>query len=102
MSTFPEKVLVEPTRLAIVAYLVANGGKARHTDLQRKLAIKHAGLLATHARRLESVGFIVAEKSFVGRMPCTTLQVTTQGRAALSRLRATLDDITAPLEVAAA
>lgn len=40
------------------------------------------GNLATHLRSLEEAGFILAEKSFIGRKPNTNYRVTDDGRKA--------------------
>ena len=40
------------------------------------------GNLASHTRSLEELGYIVCNKSFVGRKPRTVFQATPQGREA--------------------
>ena len=40
------------------------------------------GNLASHTRALEELGYIVCNKSFVGRKPRTVFQATPQGREA--------------------
>ncbi len=41
------------------------------------------GVLGTHLRKLEETGYIACEKSFVGRRPKSTYQLTPTGKAAL-------------------
>ena len=42
------------------------------------------GNLATHARRLQSAGFVAIEKSITDGKPLTTLRLTAEGRDALA------------------
>ncbi|MEO6436543.1 MAG: transcriptional regulator [Tepidisphaeraceae bacterium] len=52
------------------------------------------GNLTTHARRLQSAGFVAIEKTITGGKPLTTLHLTRNGRAALaSHARELMDAI---------
>ena len=76
-----DALVANPGRLRI---LTALAGTARQpfVELRRQTGLTD-GNLCTHARRLESAGFIAIEKSFQAGKPLTTLELTARGRDAL-------------------
>jgi DNA-binding MarR family transcriptional regulator len=70
-------------RLGILSALAVNDSLS-FSDLKGLLAATD-GNLSAHARRLEDAGYIVCEKSFVGRVPKTEYRMTREGRGALNR-----------------
>jgi len=69
-------------RLGIVAYL-ASAEVADFTELKDVLEVTQ-GNLSIHLRKLEEAGYVVIDKSFVGRKPLTRVRLTETGRAAFS------------------
>src|SRR5438270_2019196 len=71
-------------RLRILTALAA-AAEARQpfVELRRRTGLTD-GNLATHARRLQSAGFIAIEKSIAAGKPLTTLHLTRQGRQPLA------------------
>ena len=70
-------------RLGILSALAVNDSLS-FSDLKGLLSATD-GNLSAHARRLEDAGYIVCEKSFVGRVPKTEYRMTDEGRGALDR-----------------
>jgi DNA-binding HxlR family transcriptional regulator len=70
-------------RLGIVSALAVHETLG-FTEL-RDLLETSDGNLSAHARRLEEGGYLVCEKSFVGRVPHTEYRLTEVGRQALAR-----------------
>lgn len=71
------KLVHQPTRLQIFAYLYANG-ETSFTDLQTELEITE-GNLASHIEKMETAGCVAVEKQFVDRKPQTTYHLTDTG-----------------------
>ncbi len=69
-------------RLGIMAYL-ADAEAADFTELKALLDATQ-GNLSIHLRKLEEAGYIVIDKSFVGRKPLTRARITEAGRAAFA------------------
>ena len=69
-------------RLGIMAYL-ANAEVADFNQLKAALEATQ-GNLSIHLRKLEEVGYIVIEKSFLGRKPLTRARLTDAGRKAFA------------------
>ncbi|PCD79035.1 transcriptional regulator [Acetobacter orleanensis] len=67
-------------RLGIMTLLVARGG-IEFKALRDFLSLTD-GNLSTHLRKLEDAGYIVQEKTFVGRKPLTSIALTETGRVA--------------------
>lgn len=67
-------------RLGIMTVLVARGG-IEFKALRDQLMLTD-GNLSTHLRKLEDAGYIMQEKTFVGRRPLTNLSLTEKGRVA--------------------
>ena len=77
-----DKLIHERTRLAIVSTLAANKFMT-FNDLKSELDVSD-GNLSTHARKLESAGYVSCKKDFQGRMPRTRYTLTAKGRKALN------------------
>jgi DNA-binding MarR family transcriptional regulator len=79
-------------RLAIMAYL-SGAGSADFREL-RDAASATDGNLSANLRRLEEVGYVTIDKSFVDRRPQTRVNLSDVGREAwiayLARMRAML------------
>ena len=69
-------------RLGIMAYL-ASAGAADFNELKAVLEANQ-GNLSIHLRKLEEAGYIVIEKSFLGRKPLTRARLTDAGRQAFA------------------
>jgi DNA-binding MarR family transcriptional regulator len=69
-------------RLGIVAYL-ASAEVADFTELKDVLEVTQ-GNLSIHLRKLEEAGYVLIDKSFVGRKPLTRVRLTEPGRAAFA------------------
>ncbi|MGH1526050.1 transcriptional regulator [Leifsonia sp. L25] len=78
-----DPVIHAAARLKITATLstVAEGGSMSFPRLQELLDLT-AGNLATHLRKLEDAGYVEVEKTHRGRVPVTSLSLTTTGRRA--------------------
>ena len=74
------KAFESKVRLGIMAVLMVNE-EADFNFLKEQLSLTD-GNLASHTRALEELGYIVCNKSFVGRKPRTVFQATPQGRQA--------------------
>ena len=74
-------------RLGVMSALLVNNA-VDFTTLRNLLDVTD-GNLATHLKALEKEGFILVEKSFVGRKPNTSYSVTEKGKKAFeSHLKA--------------
>ena len=69
-------------RLGIMAYL-ANNEVADFNELKAVLQATQ-GNLSVHLRKLEDAGYIVIDKSFLGRKPLTQARITEPGRKAFA------------------
>jgi len=78
-----DNLIHEKVRLGIVSALAAND-TLTFTEL-RDLMRTTDGNISVHARRLEAAAYIECTKSFEGRIPRTSYQLTTLGRRALER-----------------
>ena len=78
-----DRLIHEAARLAILSALSACAS-ADFTFLQRLTGLT-VGNLSSHLVKLEEVGYIRLEKSFVGRKPNTQVQLTPAGRKALEQ-----------------
>ena len=86
-----DAVIHERARLAIVAALAVSPTLS-FLELKSMLDLTD-GNISTHARTLEEAGYIVVEKTFRGRRPHTTMQLTLKGRKAFERYLQTLHQI---------
>jgi DNA-binding MarR family transcriptional regulator len=93
-----DPVIHVPARLRIVATLATMpaGDTLSFTRLQDMLDLT-PGNLITHLRRLEDAGYLTSEKTGNGTASRTSLELTSEGRAALKRyteaLRGLLDGL---------
>jgi DNA-binding MarR family transcriptional regulator len=75
-----DRLIHEPARLAITALLYVIDS-ADFTFLMNQTGLTW-GNLSAHMSKLEEAGYLEVEKSFKGRRPNTTLQLTAKGREA--------------------
>jgi DNA-binding MarR family transcriptional regulator len=78
-----DRVVHERLRLGIMSALAVNSSLT-FNDL-KKLLQTTDGNLSVHARKLEDAGYVVCEKSFVGRVPQTEFKLSSAGRKALEQ-----------------
>ena len=85
-------------RLGAVTVLRMDG-PLDFTTLKKRLAVAD-GVLGMHLQKLEEVGYVDADKAFVGRRPKTTYRLNDMGRRALANyldtMRRLLDALEAP------
>ena len=73
-----DKLVHQPTRLQIFAYLYRHG-ETSFPDLTEELDVTE-GNLASHIQRMEDADCVAVEKQFVDRKPQTTYELTDLGR----------------------
>jgi DNA-binding MarR family transcriptional regulator len=75
----------QPTRLLIMSALVSldDGEQADFTFLRDLLELTD-GNLSIHLQRLEEAGYLVVEKTYLGRRPKSWIYATLEGREAFS------------------
>lgn len=73
-------VVHERMRLGIMAYL-ADAEVASFSELKARLNTTQ-GNLSVHLRKLQDVGYVAINKSFVARKPLTRVRLTAAGRKA--------------------
>jgi DNA-binding MarR family transcriptional regulator len=79
-----DALVANPGRLRILTALAgASASRRPFVELRRQTGLTD-GNLATHARRLQSAGFIAIEKSIESGKPLTTMHLTSRGRDALA------------------
>ena len=79
-----DALVTNPGRLRILTALAsASDDRQSFVEIRRRTGLTD-GNLATHARRLQSAGFIAIEKSIASGKPLTTLTLTRSGRDALA------------------
>jgi DNA-binding MarR family transcriptional regulator len=85
MST-PDEVIHQSTRLKIMSTLTAlrGSGRLEFQELKKLLDVTD-GNLGAHLTTLESSGYVVIEKDFVGRKPRTRAALTRAGRRAFEQ-----------------
>lgn len=86
-----DRVVHEPGRLMVLACL-AVVSKADYLYVLRQTGLTQ-GNLSSHLAKLEAAGYVAVEKSFVGKVPRTLLQLTDAGREALRAYRDRLVDV---------
>ena len=80
-----DRLIHEPARFSIISYLFVVQS-ADFTFLQTQTGLTW-GNLSSHINKLETAGYVVVEKDFVGKKPHTMLQLTDKGRTAFSDYR---------------
>ena len=86
-----DPVIHERVRLSIVSTL-AVAAEMSFNELKESLGLTD-GNLSAHSRKLEEAGYITIEKSFRGRLPHTTMRLTSKGRKAFQNYVSTLQRI---------
>ena len=77
-----DKAFESRVRLGIMSVLTASG-QADFNTLKGMFGVSD-GNLASHIRALEELGYIEAQKQFIGRKPNTSYMVTDAGQKAFS------------------
>jgi DNA-binding transcriptional ArsR family regulator len=85
-----ERLVHEPGRLLVLACL-AVVTRADFLYVMRETGLSQ-GNLSSHLSKLEAAGYVSVEKTFVGKVPRTVLQLTGAGREALRSYRSRLMD----------
>lgn len=83
-----DRLVHEPGRLMVLACL-ALVTRADYLYVLRQTGLTQ-GNLSSHLAKLEAAGYVKVEKTFVGKVPRTLLQLTDKGRDALRGYRAKL------------
>ncbi|MFB6189060.1 MAG: winged helix-turn-helix domain-containing protein [Halapricum sp.] len=73
-----DKLVHQPTRLQIFAYLYRHG-ESNFSTLREELDVTE-GNLASHLQTMEDADAITVQKQFVDRKPQTTYRLTDEGR----------------------
>jgi len=89
-----DPVIHESTRLRIMSALIGMEPKTKvdFTFLRDLLKLTD-GNLSVHLRKLEDKGYVLVEKTFVGRRPKTWISLTEKGRKAFKKYVANLEKI---------
>ena len=88
LLTTLDRVLHEPARLMLIAYLSAVE-KADFLFLLRETSLTR-GNLSSHLSKLEEAGYIEIQKGFLGKRPHTLCLVTVKGITAFQNYRQTI------------
>jgi DNA-binding MarR family transcriptional regulator len=91
-----DKLVHQPTRLQIFAYLYRHGETA-FPALRDALDVTE-GNLSSHLQTMEDADAVAVEKSFVDRTPQTTYELTDEGRATFEAHVQTLESLIEDLE----
>jgi DNA-binding MarR family transcriptional regulator len=86
-----DKVIHEPARLRVMMIL-AGVEQADFNFLLTTLSLTR-GNLSRHMEKLESAGYLKIKKSFNGKMPNTSYQLTQEGSMALAQYWENLDAV---------
>ncbi|PSP65483.1 transcriptional regulator [Halobacteriales archaeon QS_9_67_15] len=86
-----DKLVHQPTRLQIFAYLYRHG-ETSFPDLTEELDVTE-GNLASHIQRMEDADCVAVEKQFVDRKPQTTYELTDLGREKFEEHIGTLESL---------
>lgn len=92
----PDRLVHEPSRLAIMAVLNAVE-EADFLFLLEQTGLTK-GNLSSHAAKLEDAGYLAIDKTFVGKIPRTVLRLTPAGQGALQRYRDQMARVLASLD----
>jgi DNA-binding MarR family transcriptional regulator len=80
-----DRIVHEPGRLMVLACLSVVV-RADFLYVMRETGLTQ-GNLSSHLAKLEAAGYVAVEKTYVGKVPRTLLQLTDQGREALRAYR---------------
>ena len=86
-----DRIVHEPTRLRIMMILIGVD-QADFNFLLNTLAVTK-GNLSRHIEKLESAGYVKVNKTFKGKIPNTSYQLTKKGAKALTQYWKNLDII---------
>ncbi len=86
-----DKVIHEPARLMIMAYLYVVES-ADFVFLIRQTGLTW-GNLSAHLSKLEAAGYVAIEKEFLNKRPHTMLHLTDAGRTAFREYRARINNV---------
>jgi DNA-binding transcriptional ArsR family regulator len=86
-----DRIIHEPARLRIVT-LLSGVEQADFNFLLTTLGLTR-GNLSRHIEKLESAGYIKVKKSFKGKIPNTSYQLTQKGSKALNQYWEDIDSI---------
>jgi DNA-binding MarR family transcriptional regulator len=86
-----DKIIHEPARLRIMMIL-AGVEQVDFNFLLTTLSLTR-GNLSRHVEKLESAGYLKVKKSFNGKMPNTSYQLTQEGSKALTQYWENLDAV---------
>ncbi len=86
-----DKIIHEPARLRVMMIL-AGVEQADFNFLLTTLSLTR-GNLSRHMEKLESAGYLKVKKSFKGKIPNTSYQLTQEGSKALAQYWENLDTI---------
>lgn len=86
-----ERLVHEPGRLLVLACLSVVT-RADFLYVMRETGLSQ-GNLSSHLAKLEAAGYVTVEKTFVGKVPRTVLQLTDAGREALRAYRTRLVEV---------
>ena len=89
-----DPIIHAPARLRIVVTLAAlpEGDALSFTRLQTMIGLT-PGNLITHLRKLEDAGYVSSEKTGSGTTSRTSIELTDQGRLALTAYTTTLHEV---------
>ena len=85
LATTIDRVIHEPARYSIMAYLFVVQS-SDYIFLQTQTGLTW-GNLSSHINKLETAGYVVVEKEFIGKKPHTMLHLSEKGRVAFSDYR---------------
>jgi len=91
-----DKLVHQPTRLQIFAYLYQHG-KTSFPTLKDDLDVTE-GNLASHLRKMEDANAVTMQKQFVDRRPQTTYELTEHGRELFENHVKTLESLVDSLD----
>jgi DNA-binding transcriptional ArsR family regulator len=86
-----DKVIHEPARLRIM--MILSGIEQADFNFLLTTLKMTRGNLSRHMEKLESAGYLEIKKSFNGKMPNTSYQITKEGTAALNQYWKNIDDV---------
>jgi DNA-binding MarR family transcriptional regulator len=86
-----DRLIHEPSRHTLMAYLYVVE-VADFLFLLRQTGMTW-GNLSAHLSKLETAGYVVIEKEFLGKKPHTVVRLTDQGRNALEEYRANMKKV---------
>lgn len=86
-----DRILHQPIRMQIVAYLIARGS-GDYITLRKKFNLSD-GHMTTHMRELVDHSYVDVEKKFINSKPCTTYFITQKGQRAFSAYISVLKSI---------